>query len=266
MTEAEYDKIDAVRWSRLKALRTSALQYQHELWAEGKDSVAMRIGSAGHAFLLDPDAFEREFVCYKGERRGNKWKDFEAAHGGLRILTETEWNRALGAATAVLQHPVASQLIAAGLQEHAITWTDPETGLLCKGRVDHAGEYLVDLKFTGVIEPRRFMSHAARMGYHGQVAFYGDGLRESGFRLHPEPRLVVVQNEPPFDVVAYRIPEVAVDAGRALYRDLLGQLKACIEGDRWPGIAEEEIDLVLPDWIYHDEDLELTVGGEAMEF
>lgn len=265
MTQEEYEGIQAVRWSTLRVLRVSPLHYRHALRSERPETAAMRIGRAIHAFILEPDTFHDRFVCYRGQRRGKDWTGFASDHESKTILTEVEWKRAIGAGAAVHGHPCALSYLAGGVQEHVLTWTDQETGIACKGRVDSAGEWLVDLKTTTVIEPRRFGSHAARLGVHGQLSFYLDGCRANDILVRDEPRIVVVQSEPPHDVVVYRVSRHVVDAGRDLYRELLGELKECRESGAWPGVSPDEIELIPPDWIYQDEPLELTIGGEAME-
>lgn len=262
----KYEDIRAVRWSRLKEMRTSPLQYKHACEREDTPpAAAMLVGLAAHAWLLEPDDFERLYICYPKQRRGKAWEAFREDHADKYILNDSEWKRALGTAMAVIQHPIASRYLSGGVQEHTITWTDPETEIDCKARVDHAGSHLVDVKTTGVIQPERFYSHAARLGYHGQLAFYLDGLRANGFEVDVEPILIAAQSEPPHDVVVYKMPPMVVNAGRRLYRQLLQRVAACRAAGEWPGIATEEQDLQLPEWAFLDDGpLELTMGGEAI--
>lgn len=266
MNDAAYRAIDATNWSKLKSMRISPRQYAHDLQHDKDDTPAMRIGRAAHAFLLEPDAFEREYVCYRGERRGKAWADFAAAHAHQTILTLTEWERALTTACAINADPHAREFLRIGLKEAAVTWTDSETGLACKGRVDLAGVHLAEIKTTAVIEPYRFAALAARLGYHIQAAFYLDGLAANGLSVDPEPVLVVVQSEPPHDVCVYRFAVHTVDVGRAEYRRLLQLLKRCRERNEWPGVSPEVRYLELPEYVYQQDSLELTVGGQRLEW
>ena len=49
----------------------------------------------------------------------------------------------------------------------------------------------------------------------------------------------------------------AVDKGMSLVIDCMQQLKECRKNNKWPGIAEEEIDLEFPAWIYDYEEEEI---------
>ena len=262
----DYDKIDAVNWSTLKHMRTSPLHYKHALTAPRKETDLMRIGTAGHALVLEPDSFSDVHVCYEGRRQGKAWDAFKEEHAGKRILTAAEWVRAVGIGTAVLADPTAMHYLGSGIKEAPITWTDRETGIRCKGRPDVAGRILADMKTTTVIDPYRFAVHAARMGYPEQLAFYRDGLAENGVPTEPEPIVIVVQSEPPFDLVVYRVPEHVVDAGRARYRQLLQRLSECLASDHWPGVARDEQWLEVPEWFYDQGGtLDLTMDGESLE-
>lgn len=268
MTYEEYSRIPANNWSRIKVLDVSPMQYRHELQNPPEEIGYFRVGRAIHGFILEQDTFKDRFVCYKGGvRRGKEWEAFKAQHAGRTHLNLDEWTRAIGAATALLAHPVASGYLMTGLREQALTWDDEETNLPCKGRVDHCGTHLVDIKSTATIDRRLFAAACARLGYHAQLAFYLDGLRANGVAVHPEPILIAVQSEAPHDVVTYRLPDHVVQAGREKYRRLLRLLRECLETDTWPGIApEEEVALDLPEWAYNMSDgaVELTMGGVAL--
>lgn len=269
MNDQEYAAIDAINWSKLKALRSSPKHFKHEAakpWNDG-DTPAMRIGRAAHCFLLDPDQFQRQFVYFAGDKRKKTlWTAFQDEHSGKTILNKSEYYRALGIATAVADHPLARSFLATGLKEAALTWTDKETGVLCKGRVDHAGLHLVDVKTCAQIDPRLFANQSARLGYHCQLAFYKDGLAENGVRVAPEPVIIAVESDEPYDVVVYALPEPVVDIGRDEYRRLLNVLKRCREQDSWPGYAPDQIELTLPAWVEDYSDIILTSGGEEMAF
>ena len=263
-----YEDIDAINWSSLKWMRTSPLQYKWNREHPTEPTAAMQLGTAIHTLVLEPDEFESEFVVWPRPRRGNEWKAFQDEHAGKIILTETEATRARGAASSVRSHLIASKHLQTGAREKVITWTDPDTGLPCKGRADLVNGHLVELKSSTDIQPYRFGNVAARLGYHCQLAFYEDGLAESGYELHGDTVLIVVQNTPPFDVAVYRITEDTIRAGRREYKQLLQQLLDCIASDSWPGICgDAELEFELPGWADStDNPPSLTLGGQPLEF
>lgn len=266
----KYEDIPAVRWSHLKAMRISPLAYQHAVTTDGGDSKVMRIGSAAHCLALEPDKFDAQFSVWSGIRRGKGWLAFEEKHGDTTILNDTEYTTAWQIADAVRSHPVASQIVGRGDVEVPMRWTDPRTGIECKARADQISDgRIVELKTTAAFEPARFAAHVARMGYHGQLAFYNDGATECGMHeITRLPTMITVQSSPPYDVIVYEVPEHVVGAGRMLYQRLLDQLAECRSRNAFGGIAPDApLELVLPEWAYtmdDDDDLELTVGGTRM--
>ena len=263
----DYEKIDAIRWSQLKYMRTSPLAYKHALESPFTGSDLTRIGTCIHAYVLEPDTFDERFVVYEDRRQGKKWDAFKAEHeaAGKEILSRSEYDRAIGAGRSVLSSPIAMQYLEHGIKESVVTWTDPGTGLRMKAKPDNASRWLVELKSTAVIEPERFPAQVARMGYHGQCGVYIDGLRANGIEVEDEAIIPAVQSEPPFDCVVYRLEPHVIDEGRRLYKSLLERVAECMERDNWPGIAQDVVPLDLPTWAYTDDDLGLTMGGESLE-
>ena len=176
----DYNKIDAVRFSELKHLASSPLHYRHKLEEPTEPTAAMERGTAVHMAILEPARFEAEYAVYRGGRRqGTKWELFQEAHGDQRILKEDEYEIVLAMRDAVLRDPLVSRYLAKGDPEVALVWTDRKSGLLCKGRVDFLSRAVpdvsLDVKTTATVRPFLFASSYAKLLYHLQAAFYGDG-------------------------------------------------------------------------------------------
>lgn len=268
LSYADYSKIDAINWSRLKVIGVSPLQFIWERDNPRPETGYLRIGRAVHAYLLEPATFKERFAKFDGTRRGKAW-DATKAHaesGGITLLSEDEFAAAIGCAAAVLANPHASEILKRGLKEATFTWKDEVTGLECKGRIDHVGKHLVDLKTAARMNQRVFASAAARLGYHSQLAFYRDGLEANGLDVSGDPFLIAVQSEMPHDVITYRLPPPVIEAGRTEYRRLLEKLAECRRTNQWPGAAPDgPVSFELPAWAYlDDEALELTMGGVAI--
>lgn len=265
-----YEKLPGVRWSTLKHMRTSALHYQHASTSPPDDKTHWLIGRATHAYVLEPDTFPIRYVCWSGRRQGKLWDAFEEQQeaAGKTILTLTEWGKAMGAGTAVLRHPVAMRYLDGdGPRESVVTWTDEETGMACKARLDYLWQRVVELKSTLGIEPRRFASIAARLGYHAQIAMYRDGARANGIVVARDPVIITVESTPPHDVAVYRVPNNVVELGQREYRRLLARVRSCLDKDEWPGVAGDVAELDLPEWAWNGEEpRSLTLGGELVEF
>lgn len=262
---AEYAAIEAVNWSTLKEIDKSPLHYQHALKNERKDSKAFIGGRAAHTATLDPDNFLRQYViCPLPDRRGNAWKEFAAAHTDKTILFENDYQKALRVRDAIRKHPVARALLDDGEGEKSITWTDPGTGIKCKGRVDWVGNALVDLKTMAQMAPRAVQQQAAKLNYHGQLGMYRDGVCATMHEVK-DVFLIIAEPEPPHDVGVFRYGPDELQKGYDFYSELLRKLRDCREANIWPGRYPDEQHLELPAWVYGDDELgELTakVVGE----
>jgi hypothetical protein len=251
-----YSAIRAVNWSTLKWLAMSPLYYQHMLAAPPpkKPKPAFVFGGAFHTATLEPEKFDARHAAFTGkQRRGAAWKEWQAAHPGVDALKPAELVRAKRMAELVRdkkRNPVSAELLRYGCREEVLRWTDPMTGLACKGRLDWLRPDLVaDLKSTSAKTPRQFERQCVDYGYLGQVAFYHDGataaLRIDG---NDRPYIIAVQVFEPHDVFTFQLDDEALAVGRSQYQRLLHRLDECIAADFWPGAARELLQLHVPPW------------------
>ncbi len=271
---AEYVAIDAENYSTLKWMAVSPLHYLHERQKRDDgiedQAVHFRIGRAWHTLALEPEKYAAEYCVYDGVRnkRHAAYQEFLAAHPGMTVLSPVENERAHGMADGLRRHRVAMSFLEQGLCESVLTWTNRETGLAMKGRPDHAGARQVELKSTGQLdkELRRFRNSFAELMYGLQQAIYQEGLRENGLPAEGDPIMIVVQSVAPFDVVVYELPPEVIDPAHEEKIRLLERVKKCRETDCWPGIAPTVLSFSLPAWAVPDEALELTMGGEPVQW
>lgn len=270
MTYEEYEKIDAVNFTRLKEARKSPKHYKHRCEHPREDTTRLALGRAAHTAVFEPDRFPLDYAVFRGARRAGKaWDEFESANKGRTILKADEYAICLGIRDAVRANPAAAKWLKAGKAEHAITWTDAETGLPCKARLDWLGiGSELDLKTTATVDPRWFANTAARMAWHIQQAFYLDGLAAHG--LNTEGRLIAVEAEPPHDCTVFLCDENVLYAAREEMRELLRKVADCKAAAKWPGRCDEaggETILELPRWCFPEDDdvsgLGLVIGGAA---
>lgn len=249
----DYDAIRALNWSTLKLIGRSPRALKRATIVPRVDSEWLLLGRAIHCAALEPDEFSNRYIIApKVDRRTKEgketWANFLADAGPREVLDHDSGDIITKASQALQEHPVASFLLQ-GKKEQIITWTDAETGIACKGRVDVAGERIVDLKSSshGASLPL-LMNEAARRDYHGQCAWYHDGAKAAGFDLQLPPAIVYVETQEPFDVVCLAMTEETFQEGRALYRRLLTQYQGCQLTDYWPGMAPELVQWELPSW------------------
>ena len=264
MNFTEYKALDAVNWSSLKHLRDSPLHYQHALTGADVDTTERAKGRAIHALAFEPAVFEREFAIYEdGNRRGKEWEAFKALHAGKTILKTNEMDDVIGSSNAVRTHPLVAPYLVGGAFEQTVTWTDPVTGLKCKARMDltNAGmKALVDLKSSTTIDAYRFGRIAARLGYHCQLAHYNDGCTRGLGWTPAETLIVAVESSAPYDVAVFVLDDDTLFAGREEVQALLQRLKQCRESGQWPGRFTDKAALLLPAYVYGDDDDDATAG------
>ena len=253
----QYRRLRATNWSSLKELARSPAHYKWRLTHERPDSPAMMIGRAIHAAVLEPEKFAAEFAVFSGARRsGPEWTAFKAAHEDATILKADEYEQVQGVAASVWAHKVARRLMRYGKPEVSLTWNDKETHVRCKSRPDWVrGDLLMDLKSTRDIDARTFGRTAERLGYAGQLAFARRGLAANGAEDGPT-YIVAVEQEGPFDVAVFRVPDEVLDAGDAMVSRLLNELVACRRRGKFAGRYEGEAVLDYPVWgLDRDDDI-----------
>lgn len=239
------------------------------------ESPAMRLGTSIHCAILEPKVFHSRWTvagsCAATKKDGGacgsqgslisagQWYCKVKGHApegaglpeGFEILTADEFKQVETCAASVRDHKVAAQVLKKGLAEHEIQWTEPETGILCRGRIDFLRpKEVVDLKSTHEESVWGFTRHATTRLYHAQLAWYHDGAIAAR-KLQPDaqlPILVSVQTTEPYDVAVYRLTKVSLEAGRVLYRDLLLKYRDCLGAEHWPGIAPALLDFDVPNW------------------
>ena len=261
-----YDQIEAVNWSTLVHLATSAKLLEWRQTHPREETRALRVGTALHCAILEPARFAREYLAAPdfGDGRTKAAKEAKAAWEASRdpaavVIDADEHELVVRCAAAAREHPAVRDLLRGGCVEEVLTWTDETTGIACKGRVDYlAPGYLLDLKSTRAETLRQLASEIAGHLYHGQLAFYLDGAiaRSRLDALASQVLIVGVQTVEPYDVIPVRLMPEDLERGRALYRDLLRRYAECQAAQWWPGLAPGVVNLSLPEW---------TRGGSTQE-
>jgi len=268
MNFTDYLALPAASWSGLKQLRESPAHYKHYVTSPSKPpTAAMILGTATHLAVLEPDRFESEVAVWTGGRRGtNAHKAWVQDNVGKTHLNEKEHALACAMAAAVHRNEDAMVLLEKGQSEVTLQWKDPATGIACKGRADWLDTgIMTDLKSTRCSCPRRFETQAAQLGYHCQLAHYRAGVGALT-RVVPNVYLIVVESEPPHDVVVHHIPEDVLERGAEVVSELMALLRKCKGSGEWPGRVHGVREMGLPGWAWgedsDEEAVSITFGEE----
>lgn len=271
---SEYFSRPGHNWSSIKLMDDSALAYKYALDNKRPDTAALALGRVVHSLVFEPETIATDYAVFTGARRaGKEWEAFKAENEGVTIFKTDELDEARAMAAAVRDHPLVKPYLAArGEFERVVTWTDPVTGLFCKGKFDWiipSQRILIDLKTTKAIHPRRFASDVARYKYHGQMAHYSNGCTH-GLEWTPERViLIAVEKSAPYDVAVYEMDDAGKECGRELAALLLERVKWCEDRNYWPGAQFDwesctltETSLELPGWLYGGSEIEVTYSTE----
>ena len=271
----QYDAHPGVRWSNLSHMRKSPAHYAHALTNRRKDTSALNTGSALHTLVFEPETYAERFTTYtasksKGEGSRKAWEAFQesAKERGLTILDTDDEERAKGCAEAVQAKASAYIAPSKGRAEIPITWTDADTGLLCKARLDWLtiDRLLIDLKSTRSTEERAFANQAWKLGYFHQQSFYSMGVAAAtGCTLDEVPFLfVAVESEPPYDVALFEPCEESRQAAHEDVKRLMTLLAECQRTGRYPGRYEEPRILKAPAYVLMSEDEEWDIQTKEL--
>lgn len=260
----DYERIPRMNLSTLKHMKKSPFHLREAQKTPREDSDPLRIGRATHVMVLEPESFLSRFAIWDGgSRRGKEWEKFLAKVEGLDVLTEDQYHQVKAISAAVLAHEHAAGYLRGGSAEATLLWTDPDTGVECKGRLDLAqeGRALVDLKTTRDASPEAFQKQSWNLGHHEQAAFYRKGWQAAKGALIPY-FIVAVESTAPHAVAVYEVPKRILAMGEESNRDLLERLVVCRNENRWPGYADGVMELDVPRWLQKDTD----VSGLGLEF
>lgn len=251
-------KLGVVSKTALDYVRRSPAHYA--AWVRGtlpdEDSPALAFGRAFDCALLEPEIFARSYVeqPHFGDRRfkENKAaaKEWETEHAGQRWIEAPDWRSLQGMLAAVQAHPLASKMIRDGQPQLTLVWADGSTGLTCKSRLDFYVRELamiVDVKTAEDASRDGFRKAVAKYGYHRQDALYRAAALELDLPVQHFVFLAV-EKSPPYAVATYSLDSEAIGAGYSSVRRDIETLAECVKTGRFPGYAEQIIELDLPPW------------------
>lgn len=159
---------------------------------------------------------------------------------GREIVTASEYENAQAMATAIERAPVMTSISPNANREVAAFWTDAETGVECKALLDVLDAKTTPLRpriedFKSSKDALRFDRAIGRYRYDMQAAFYMDGVQAVGGWAPSSFRWIVVEDKPPYSVLAAPPSQYTLEMGRELYKALLREYAAAMASGVWPG-------------------------------
>lgn len=227
-------------FSRMAAFDLSPRHYLWERAHPKEQTPAMAFGSAFHKYVLETDEFENTYVSApeNAPRRPTSaqinakkpsdetlisvafWEDFENTRNGRNIISPEDLAKIKRMHEQIMENPRANELIMQLTNtERPLEWTDPETGVLCKGRFDGDTEnYTIDLKTCECAQPDVFSRTAWNYSMHKQSSFYVDGRVYSGkFHKKGDFYFIAVEKDEPHGVTVMKANRDFISLGRQQY-------------------------------------------------
>ncbi len=167
-----------------------------------------------------------------------------------KILNETDMDLCSGVMASVQAHSKASKAFSNGVAERSIYWTDQETDILCRGRMDYYREDLgivFDLKSCIDARYSKFQRDVMNYHYHRKAAFYLAGCRALGLPANGFAWLAV-EKESPYAIGLYMASDEMLQLGGETMRGLLLQYAECVKSGVWNGYPDEFSTMQLPNW------------------
>jgi|688.fasta_scaffold11339_18 hypothetical protein len=265
-----YHAHSAISHSKLELFRRRPISYYRRFIAKTvarpEPTEAFRLGSAAHCAVLEPATFWQRYALRPEgiDRRTKAGKEefakFESENVGRTVIDQGEAGNVREMAVAVQNHPLASQLLAAGSPE--LSWrVEPKGGMALQCRTDWfnpAGcelssgrPYVADLKTVESLDAdafRNFERACFNFGYHRQAGFYLPLITEILGSPVFDFFFVAVEKCEPYGVAVYRLSDAATARGHDETIGDLIRLQACIKDQQWPNLPNELREIGLPKW------------------
>ena len=240
-----YDEMLGVRRSALWEIRKSPAHYKYAVEHPEEPTAALLFGIAAHKYILEPDTFWQEYALAPDVDRRTKagkeaWAAYLAELGDKTSLSYRDYITLEDMSNAIKANPTAFDLLQ-GAHEVPITWVDPETGELCKCRVDCIHDHtIVDYKTTTSCAGSDFERACRTYGYKLQAAMYTEGAFQKSLEEY-DFAFVAQEKKEPYAVRVYYCDPAWVLEGMDIYRELMDIYHECRVNDCWPGYTDKEL-------------------------
>lgn len=203
ITDAEYFGVKALSASQIKQFDKGAYwfwkssPYNPEKEPE-KETDALVFGKLCHCLLLEPAHLQNEYaiVDFGASRKNKKYEAAKAENPGKIVITQDELDRAMKMIAKVKEHKLASTILDGATAEMPFMWTDKETGMPCKAKLDAIkrtknGIVVIDYKTSSDIEG--LLNWPQKLQYPLQAEFYSRAV-EAKYGERPCEFVFVIQS------------------------------------------------------------------------
>lgn len=276
ISNEDYHKGPGVSSSNIKTVLNKTFGHYLEEKKNPKDPTpALRLGTAIHTRILEPDLYEKNYLTempavparrgeskkiyeewekenldlvvdkYKGKLTSDQWaKEYmNWKNPGMEFVSPSDVEIIEGIYKSWSEHSQIQKIFTGGIAELSIYWIDKITGLLCKCRPDYLNKKwpcLADIKscMNGGLD--EFEGDITTHDYHISAAWYLWGCMEAfGFNFE-DFVYVPCEKSSPYTVTFYPADQGSLDLGKGLYMAGLQLFKRhfdAIERDEKPWLG-----------------------------
>lgn len=289
----DYHDIQALNASGINAFYRSPLHY----WVQSpfnparersEPTPAMVMGSLAHCLVLQPEAFNEEYVILEKEKyphvldtvedlksfikeaggkpKGKKeeliaaakqldsnvliWEEFKEKMGSKkRIISSQQYDDAVALREAMLANTAVKKLLGNGCSEMPVTWQREEGGIPCKAKLDYLRSgLLVDYKTTEDGSLKGFSRSLANYGYYRQMAWYMEAA-EVAYGERPRGAVLIVQEKSlPEAIGIYSLDAESLELGAQECDFAYRAITERLQSGKWEAYPERIQEIKLPFW------------------
>ena len=254
ITNAEYHgRKTHLSSTNIRTFKKNKKQFEYGLTHElVKQTKAMADGTAVHAFFLERDKFDTDFVIKPADMRlntkaGKEW----AIEQKDKIIIDSELgNNLYEMEKSFIDSPAKLIYDIKGQTELSYFWDDLGT---IKGKcrpdwISDDGEIVVDVKTTTDASPRGFQKSISTWGYHLQLGWYLRGLRKLGLPAK-QFIFIAIEKTAPFCVGVYRADQEMINFAMKELDQLMPEIQTAMVSNEFPDYTPEITPIGLPPWM-----------------
>ena len=254
ITNAEYHgRKTHLSSTNIRTFKKNKKQFEYGLTHElVKQTKAMADGTAVHAFFLERDKFDTDFVIKPADMRlntkaGKEW----AIEQKDKIIIDSELgNNLYEMEKSFIDSPAKLIYDIKGQTELSYFWDDLGT---IKGKcrpdwISDDGSIVVDVKTTTDASPRGFQKSISTWGYYLQLGWYLRGLRKLGLPAK-QFIFIAIEKTAPFCVGVYRADQEMINYAMKELDQLMPEIQTAMVSNEFPDYTPEITSIGLPPWM-----------------
>lgn len=242
LDDKAYRDIPAISQSDMKYLTLSPAHYKAYKEAPREETDAMRLGTATHLAVFQPQHFHEEVIQAprfdKRTKEGKAgWELFQSNLGNKLPLSQEDYERCIDMAESVRTNPLFIKHATDGNPEVSLTADTDFDNIKVKGRLDwldFKNGIILDLKTIGDVADIHNIKKTMYKGYAMQCLFYLSLMQSYDQSKDYRFIFCFVEKEPPYATRFVEILPSSLLEYANLLESTLRNLSKCIDSNVFP--------------------------------